>query len=373
MRIQQLSITAFIGIASLAIYSPETVQAEPYFAYKEGLKCSVCHVNNTGGGMRNAYGALYSQTEFTPLMEELSDASMDFSSELGTGLAIGADFIALNETLFSVDEDGSAYDRDTGNSFEVASGNLYIEARLVPERLSLYFDETISPSGASSREAFALIEQLPGNGYLKVGRMLLPYGIRVWDDQAFIRQVTGFNYDNQDLGIEVGFEPGNAAVSVAVSNGTQGGRDDNTSKQVSSVVSFFLPNLVVGGSFAFNESRGIERLVAGPYGALHLGAVTLMGEVDWVDDKGPDDQRQFVAFSSLEVWLRESINVRVAYDYLNPYDSIEEDERSRVTIGVDAFLTPGLAATARYRLKNSIPQDVGGNANGLTFGLHAFF
>ena len=71
--------------------------------------------------------------------------------------------------------------------------------------------------------------------------------------------------------------------------------------------------------------------------------------------------------------MRQSINIRVAFDFLDPYDEISEDEKSRVSIGLDGFITPNLNASAFYKLKKSIPQDTQGNADVLTLALHAFF
>lgn len=356
------------------------IAAEPYIAYREGYKCSVCHVNKTGGGKRNAYGALYTQTELTPLLESLADGSMDFETDLNPGISIGVDFMVTHQTQFSVEEAlvssqlDTVYKQDSANSFDVESGSLYIEALLVPGRMSFYLDETVAPSGASNREAFVLFEGLPASGYLKAGRMLLPYGIRLWDDESFIRQVTGFNYDNQDMGFEVGFEPRQVALSVAISNGTQGGKDNNEGKQISAVGSVFLPaNVMLGGSFARNKSRGVERLAMGPYASARLGPVTVMGEADWLKDSNGADNDQFIGFASLEYWHRQAINFRLAYDYLDPFDAIEEDERSRLTIGVEAFLTPQLTASATYKLKESIPQDLQGNADAFRLAAHAFF
>jgi hypothetical protein len=353
--------------------------AEPYIAFREGYKCSACHVNRTGGGKRNDFGVLFTQTDVEPLLQGLTDRSLEFSTEVGSGLFLGADFMIVDETLFEVDERlqdqgrQERYTQDAQNTFDIRSGSFYLEAQLAPERLSLYLDETVTPAGASSREAFVLLQGLPWAGYLKAGRLLLPYGIRVWDDDTFIRQVTGFNYDNQDLGLELGFEPGRVALSAALSNGTQGSRDDNAGKQVSSIGSLYLKNLVLGGSFSWNKSRGIKRLLFGPYGSLRLGPLTLMGEADWLQESGSRKQDQFILFSSFEYWHRKSVNFRLAFDFLDPYDDLEEDEKSRLSLGVDAFLTPNLVASAFFKLKDSVPQDVAGNAHALTLALHTFF
>lgn len=344
------------------------VIAEPYIALREGLKCSTCHVNRTGGGMRNGYGALFTQTELMPLFEEMSEAALDFSPDLGASITVGADFIATNETA------AASNGADRQNTFAVQSGNLYVNARLLPGRMSLYFDEIIAPGGAANREALLLFEGLPGSGYAKVGRMLLPFGIRMWDDDAFVRRVTGFNYDNQDLGVEVGFEPGPLSLAVAITNGTQGGRDNDAGKQVSSVLTWWHSALAAGASVAYNNPPGGERLVYGPFASVSLAGVTLTGEADWIADKsGGVSNDQFVAFTSVDVWLRQAINLRVAFDYHDPFDAVEEDERSRVTLGVDAFLTPFLTGSVAYHLRDSIPQDPAGNTNGLVLSLHAHF
>lgn len=378
--IARVAVRGLLPLAAAAVAAASRpCGAEPYIALREGLKCATCHVNHTGGGMRNGYGALFSQTELAPLLRTLSGQALDFSPDLGSSVAVGANLIVANQTLFPVDEDlGSGaqratYSEDGQNTFAVDSGSLYLQARLIPSRLSIYLDETIAPGGASSREAFALVEGLPASGYLKAGRLLPPYGLRLWDDAAFVRQVTEFNFDNQDLGLEVGFEPGPLSVALAVANGTQGGRDDNTGKQVSAVGTWWAGPFEVGASAAYNRTQGVRRLAAGPFASLRTGPLTWTGEADLVSESGAARNDQVVLFASADAWLRQAVNLRLAFDWHDPYDAVEEDERSRVTAGAEAFLTPFLSASLYYHYKSSVPQDTQGNADALTVGLHTFF
>tara|TARA_Y100000588_G_scaffold373876_1_gene448255 strand:+ start:14 stop:1138 length:1125 start_codon:yes stop_codon:yes gene_type:complete len=374
-----MSVYRILILGLLTATQATLAWAEPYIAFREGYKCSACHVNQTGGGMRNEFGGLYTQTDMTPLMEGATEKAMDFSPQIGSNFTIGADFMAVHEVLLEVDEelDGQRYEQDSSNYFGIRSGSLYFEANLIPEMLSIYLDETVTSDYAKSREAFVLIQGLPYQGYLKAGRMLLPYGVRVWDDATFSRRVTGFTFDSQKMGVEFGFEPGNLFLAAALSNNTQVGAESDNEKQIfssvgqifSSVGALYMGSVVLGASFANNE----EHTAYGPYAGVTIGSLTAFCEVDWVQDSGAIDQDQFIAFGSVNYWHREYLNLRVAFDFLDPYDHIEEDESSRLTLGAQAFLTPYLQAGVAYKLKDSFPQNPQGNADALTLALHSFF
>ncbi|MDZ7309582.1 MAG: hypothetical protein ONB49_21340, partial [candidate division KSB1 bacterium] len=277
-----------------------------------------------------------------------------------------------------VDRPRRSYQRD--NSLDITEGNLYLQMEVIKDLLSIYLDETITPGSASNRESFVLVKNLPLNAYLKAGRLLLPYGLRLLDDDSFIRQKTGFNYDNQDLGAEIGFEPGPFSLSVAGSNGTQGGAEVNLDKQFSAVGSVVLRHLRVGGSFSRNRVAQTLTYTYGGFAGLNVGRFTLLGEADIIEErvKGQEKNRekfgdQLAAFAELDFLLTQGINLKTAYDFYDPRRKLKEDERNRLTVGLEAFLTQFLQFRGLYRFAESVPQKPREREDQLILEIHAFF
>ncbi len=344
---------------------------EPYLSVLTGYKCSQCHVNVTGGGMRNSFGVVYAQTQLPMTFWAPSPEGNFFSRQAGEFLALGGDGRLDNLTRFNEDVEND-------NAFQISEGNVYIEAQVIPDILSLYFDETLAPGGARNREALLILRSLPGEIYVKAGNLLLPFGFRLLDDEEFIRQQTGFNYDNSDLGVEVGAEPGPFAVSVAVSNGTQGAAEDNQAKQVSATAAAFGRRGRVagrvGGSFSRNEGPDATRRVFGPFAGISFyDRLALLGEVDWIkDEQEPRDRDQFSAFVEGDLLLSKGLNLKVTYGFFDPDQDIGENARTRVRIGLEPFLTQFLQVSVFYAIRDDIPQGLN-NADELTAQLHVFF
>src|SRR6185295_6195895 len=133
-----------------------------------------------------------------------------FNGEINSYISIGGDLRADNTTIFQDRPDAKgevpenrAFRRHVeSNDFDLQEFLLYLQVDLIPDVVTLYADEDFT-SGANNREAFAMIHGfLPWDAYAKAGRLFPTYGLRVWDDTAYIRARTNFTFQQPDEGVE---------------------------------------------------------------------------------------------------------------------------------------------------------------------------
>ena len=127
-----------------------SVQAEPYLAIKNNLKCVACHVNPNGGGLRNDFGKIYGQSMLPSKANQFDSAKM---AKLTQYLSIGAD-ARFNANYQKSD----AKKNSISKGFAVESTQLYLHFKIPNTGLSFYIDEQIAPGSAINREAFVMYE-----------------------------------------------------------------------------------------------------------------------------------------------------------------------------------------------------------------------
>ena len=370
-RATGLSMLALaVGLMLLAAEA----NAEPRFALREGVACSHCHVNRTGGGMRTDFGNVFSQTGLGTW-----DPFGSTDPRIGDRGAIGANVRLTNRTVLSAKTKfaDKVFERESSNSFEMPEANVYIRAELVPELLRVYVDETVAPEAAANREAFVMLSGLPADGYVKAGRFLLPYGLRLYDDQAFIRQETGFTYANQDMGVEIGFAPHPFHFALAFTNGSLGGGDTNFAKQVSAHATLVGDWLRGGLSAAWNDTSSDEMkfwsLTTGGHIGARLGRMLLLGEFDWIhgsNDTESTDQWALYTGVDFEAW--KGLYLRAVFEAFDPLKSLRNNERDRFVLGMSWFPIPMFEVRAECRLNRDIPQRIEGNSDEIVIELHGF-
>jgi hypothetical protein len=374
----------------LLLGSVSAVQAEPYLAIREGYKCSFCHVNQTGGGKRTGVVSAHADEWLKYPKDLFSDfeARAPITGQIVDGVSIGADFRGANTTLFRDKpnakgrvRNNTAFRSADSNDFEIAEASAYLEVNLIKDALTFYLDESFGPGSAFNRETFGLLTGfLPWNMYIKAGKFFPPYGFRLQDDAAFSRSRTGFNFTSPDTGVEVGLAPGNAFLSVAVTNGTGVSRGQRIGKQVS-LNGYYLfsdvpvvRNVWVGGSFAYNSLKGKDRTLYGFHAGLNLWRLTMLGEIDFIEDEQlPQRASQFGGYGEINWLVCDWMNAKFAYDYFDPSRQRGDQALTRYSFGVEPFLSKFLQLRLFYRVYNGVPEKPQDNFDQLITEMHVFF
>jgi len=268
-----------VAAAVLWVAASAPAAAEPYLAARQGLKCMACHVNPSGGGLRNAAGNAFAQNVMPA--HTINTGDVQWLGEISRFVAIGGN---LRSDATFVDYDGAP---DEDLAFDVDELRLYLDLRVIPGRLSLYVDQQLAPDESRNLEAYARLWLDTSNRwYLQAGQMYLPFGLRLEDDTAFVREVSAIGFDTPDDGVEFGLETGPWSAQFAVSNGTAGASETNSGKQWSLRGERVQPSWRVGASYNFNDGGDISRHMGAVHAGLRTGPLTWLAEVDYIEDRG---------------------------------------------------------------------------------------
>jgi hypothetical protein len=334
-----LSGAVFAVVTMISAY-PSRLRAEPYFAVMEGAKCSLCHVSPTGAGMRIEHGVGYYKELSLNATKDLIDD--EFKGQLTKYFALGGDF-RFNHT--------ATIQSPTSNSFTVPQGSIYVRAMPI-KYFTLYADTDVA--NVTSREIFGLVHELPYNLWVKFGRINLPYGLRVPDDSSFIRRDLGFTFGSQDLGIELGAEPGPFTLAVAYSNGVLGGSvDDNEQKAVTWSGSWVTRYFRLGGSFQWNDQSAERLLTGGGFMGFHFWRAAVLGEFDIqnVHDKTLGGERNVkVGYGEADVRIIPGLVFKGTYDAIDD-ELVGSGFHQRIGAGFEIYPIPYLQISTIYRAR----------------------
>jgi hypothetical protein len=314
-------------IATLLLFSAAAAQAEPYIAAQKGLKCVACHANPTGGGLRNATGHAFAQNELAARRIDVGDTV--WLGELGRFFAVGGDF---RGSASYTEVDGAD---DIDPAFDVNELRVYLEARVIPGRLSVYVDQRLAPGESRSQEAYGLFWFDENRRYyVKAGQMYLPFGLRLEDDTAFIRGVPGISMETPDRGVEFGLETPSWSAQLAVSNGSAGGPEIDTGKQYSLRGEYVRSAWRLGASASYNVADDVERLSSGLFATFLTGPVTWLAEVDYVKDTGlpGGDLERWVGLFEANWRPRQGHNLKATFERDEADADIDGDELDRYSL-----------------------------------------
>lgn len=352
--------------------------ALPKFATRQGAKCQSCHINPTGKGMRSSFGSTYGREELTlPTFKDGVDFE-DYSPSLNDFFSIGMDY----RTLFFMRR------TNLESSFFQMQGDLYVDLR-INKKFRIYYDKGLY----SGFEVFGLAKVLPLGGYIKVGKFLPAYGLKLDDHNAFIRGgqfgggefvsvfPSGYPYGlrfgerAEDTGIELGFYPSIFSFNVGVFNGTPGGGFNGIpgtkTKAVVARGEMFLrntiANIIVGGSFYNNPNAAIpgRTQYAGVFGQISLlKNLTLLTEADNVSTFNTTLNKQvtgLMTYSELSYVLTQGVDLRLGFEYYDVDRKLQNGSYSTITASVELFPLTGIEVRPIYRFNREEPKEITNN------------
>jgi hypothetical protein len=347
---RSFKILAVANALVCGLLASSWVSAEPYFAVRQGLKCAACHVNPSGGGMRNTYGNIWAQTLLPAQRVEIADLEM-WTGAISRYLAVGGNLRA-GGTYTDVPRN------DAQSEFDVEEMRVYGAVTIVPERLMLYVDERIAPGGSVNLEAYARVSSADQRWYVKAGQMFLPFGWRIEDDGAFIRQASGIGFATPDKGIEVGLETASWSSQLAISNGSAGGSETDNGKQLSVRTEHIQSAWRLGASFNLNDSDAGDRQMQGVFAGLRTGPISWLAEADYIIDESFAAPRDLWAGLLEANWMyMQGHNVKLTAEFFEPDADIDEDEQNRFSAVWEYVPMQFLQLRAGIRIYDGIPQN----------------
>jgi len=356
---------AWILAATLAsIISAQSAKAEPYLAVQKGMQCSNCHSHPAGGGKRTVYGNVFAQSDLAA--RRIGDGKV-WTGEVNKWLSIGGD---LRASFVDIDTPNRSGTSDT----DFRRGTVYLEATLIPNRLSFHVDQQFSPDGFENLEAYVRLNSKNAKWFVTAGDFYLPYGLRLQDDSAFVRQATGINFANTDRGVQGGYEFGFWSTIASITDGSGAGRD-GSGNQVSLISSYMQPTWRAGVSVNLNNDDAGDRTMFGFFGGLKTGPVAWLAEIDSIsDDVSPGVTADAFAGLLEANWtIHDGHNLKISYDYLDPNNDISEDHQVRYSLIWEHSPLQFIQARVGYRLYDGIPQGDAQNRKEIFVELHGFF
>lgn len=352
-------------LAAMLLLLACSAHAEPYLAIQQGYKCPACHVNPTGGGLRSDFGILFA-SKLLPRHVTTGD-SPGWSGALSQYLRVGGD---LRASWSRSDVPGQSGSEQHG----LDQLRVYASLAPWPGHFSLYVDESLAPGDPRALEAYGRID-LPGTGfYLKGGQFYLPFGWRLQDQTALVREVSGISMSTPDRGAELGYDLGSWSAQLDYTRGAANSAS-GTGHQFVGQLAWVQPRYRLGAASSVTQSSGGNRLVAGLFAGLRTGPVGWLGEADLVRDGGyPEGTRTLAAALAEADWtIRRGHNLKLSAEYFDPDRAIAEDQKLRWSLLYEFSPVAFVQLRAGLRRYRGIPQNDFDNRHLAFVELHGYF
>ena len=332
------------ALAALAGFLAVPASALPRYAARYNQKCSLCHVNPSGAGLRT----LYASQDLVPTemawKAPRAELLQGVSPEIAKNILIGTDVRTIH--------DHSDLPAQSTDFFEM-QGDVYLSFQM-DERMTLYYAGGIS----GNKDVFGMATILPVTaGYVKVGRFLPSYGWTVDDHTAFVRNDLGYAPPgNRDVGVEIGASPGHLDAAAALTNGDRGVLLSGDSRYAATATATY--RFRVGHAGAALGAEGYRApgplgtfRSAGAHGYVSCHGVSLVsqGDVYRGDPPGGSGATGIVTSHELSCLIRRGLEAIATFDFDDPDRFRDSGSKRRWGGGVSVMPNPYLVLQAIYR------------------------
>ncbi|RPI15084.1 MAG: hypothetical protein EHM58_15000 [Ignavibacteriae bacterium] len=378
MKNKSYLILTYLLLFSLLI-SADKLFSYPKFAAVTGEKCVSCHVNPTGGGMRNKYGIKTAKDFLYWKFLEKANKETELNTDINKSIQVGSDF----RMIFINNQQGEG--TPDFNTFFQMQAELYVHAQI-----SKYLSLNLNPGflipntfGNAAlpvkTEIYGMVHNLPAGLYLKVGRFIPNFGIKIPEHRSFNRNLNGFYTPYAaDAGFEVGIAPSLFTLTVGLSNGSS--RDINgtlvqsydfdAQKQFTTSAdfrwaskkgdySFGLGGSFINNPFKYDPANNINALRQIAAGFISIGLfkrVAILGEYDYnrldLRDAGSTRHDFNTIFGEVDITVVQGAQAKFQFESYDPNLGLKDgpQELRRYSFGINLFPLTGLEIESIYRV-----------------------
>jgi hypothetical protein len=316
--------------------------------------------------LRNTFGNAFAQTQMPANRIDTGDQL--WLGELSRFVALGGN-VRGTGALTDVRHQPSLY------QYDLEEARVYLAVSPIPDRLTVYVDERLAPENATVMEGYARYWTASRRWYVQAGKMYLPFGLRLEDDSAFTRLVPNIDMTTPDNGVEVGLESGPWSAQFAISNGTQGARENNNGKQYSLQTVYVTGRWRLGAAGNSNHQDAGDRNAYALFGGLRTGPIAWLAEADLVtDDTDPAGEVKMVAGLLEANWLvRQGHNLKATAELYDPNRDVSSDQQQRYSLVYEYTPVQFLQVRAGVRVNDGQQEDDFQHRKLYFLQLHGFF
>lgn len=363
-------------------FSLNYLQAYPRFAAYTGDKCMDCHVDPTGGTMRNSGGTGYAKSNLNMDMFKKIAGKTQFSPKITKDISVGGD---VRVAQVDNEVDGAA----NYNSFLAMQGDLYLNAQL-SKIVSVFITSGLEIPGIEAEyEVYGMISNLPANTYFKVGVYKPNFGLKIVEHRAYQRKYLWNAPYNTNTGFELGISPEWFSMNIGLYNPMSLdflGRDPHKMFVANTDANFGFSknnfNLNLGASFFNNphnirDTSGTQTITAvnqayGGYTRIGvIKRIAFLGEIDFQENTSDKPlRRSLFGYAELNFMAIKGLEIRSQYEYYDINRDITGDHIQRISGGVGLFPFYGFETELMVRFPIEDPEK---KNNEFQWNFHFYF